>query len=373
MPTPEIHLPTPALRRYPVRKGELLQAWDAADELLLEHLRDHPEDLGTGAKRILIVGDDFGALTGGLQGYQPTTYTDSFLSTRGITSNVPGAVSVVNRLADLQGPFDLFVVRIPKNLSFFEDILAHLSALASPGAKLVAGYRIKHQANGAFDLLEKYVGPTTTSLARKKARLIFSTFTHPAAKSPFPLTLEFPGFPIPFVNHSNVFSRERLDIGTRFFLDHLPSGSPRAILDLGCGNGIVGIDAKRKHPGARVIFTDESRMAVDSAAENYRATFGGAFEGDAEFLWTNSAQDVEPNRVDLVLCNPPFHQGTTIGDFVAREMFQDALRVLAPGGILRVIGNTHLRYPFALRNLFGNSTIVATNAKFQIVDAIKSP
>ncbi len=362
----------PALRRYPVRTGELLLAWDSADELVLDHLRENAATLLAPGKKVLIFGDGFGALTRALADYAPTTYSDSYLAHRAIESNGAGGARAISRLAELRGPFDLVVARIPKNLSFFEDTLAHVAAACAPDAKLVAGYMLKHRTNGAFDLLGKYFGATTTSLARKKARLIFATLERASTPSPYPLAVAMPGFERPFVNHSNVFSRERVDIGTRFFLQYLPGPGATSILDLGCGNGVVGIAAKRANPGARVIFTDESRMAIDSAEANYRANFPAA-SADAAFLWTNGYADGKPGVVDLVLCNPPFHQGTTIGDFVAREMFADAFRVLAPGGRLRVIGNTHLRYPFALRNLFGNATVVATNAKFQIVDAVKSP
>ncbi len=354
----------PKLRRYPVRTGELLQAWDAADEILLAHLAG----MASLGKKVLIIGDTFGALSLAIPG--ATSYTDSFLSAEAIRMNGANAVRVVNRLEDFHGPYDLVVVRVPKNLSFLEDTLARLSHQVAPGTKLVAGYMLKHQANGAFDLIEKYFGATTTSLAKKKARLIFADFERGPVSSPYPLAVSMPGFELPFVNHSNVFSRERLDIGTRFFLEHIPVGPFATILDLGCGNGVVGITAKKINLLSRVIFTDESRMALDSAEANFRAIFPSATD-DATFRWTNAYTEGRPESVDLVLCNPPFHQGATVGDFVAREMFADAHRVLTPGGLLRVIGNTHLRYPSALRNVFGNSEVVASNAKFQIVDAIK--
>ena len=61
-----------------------------------------------------------------------------------------------------------------------------------------------------------------------------------------------------------------------------------------------------------------------------------------------------------------------MGDFIARQMFVDAHRALKPGGLLRIIGNSHLEYPFMLKKIFGNSRVVATNNKFKITDAIKS-
>lgn len=357
MPIREI----PHILRYPVLKNDPLQGWDAADELLLEYLRE--QDLE--GKRILILNDQFGAISCGLAGVDATTFTDSFVSAQGIRLNSAGTITPVSTLDELRGKYDLVLLRIPKNLSFLEDILAHLTGLLHPGAQVICGAMVKHLPKSAFDLLDKFIGATSTSLAKKKARLIFAKLERTQVPSPYPVELSIEGFTTPFTQQSNLFSREKLDIGTRFFLEHIPRGHFRTILDLGCANGIIGIKAKLLNPQAKVIFSDESSMAIESA----RANFHKYFDEGGEFHWTNSYEDGPANSIDLILCNPPFHQGTTIGDFIAQQMFRDAKRTLKPGGALRVIGNSHLRYGQDLKRLFGNVTVVATNQKFVIWDA----
>ncbi len=267
----------------------------------------------------------------------------------------------------MTGKFVYAFVLIPKNMSFFEDMLAHLSGHLNPGAQVICGSMLKHLAKASFELLNRIIGETHTSLAEKKARLIFAAFQRSDIKSPYPLQVPIEGFEKPFINHSNLFSREKLDIGTRFLLEHIPTGSYPVILDLGCGNGIVGIAAKQRHPGSKIIFSDESRMATLSAADNYR----NYFAAEAQTKWIHSYENQEPCSVDLVLLNPPFHQGTSISDLVSWQMFKDSLAALKPRGLLRVIGNSSLHYPAVLQKLFGNSTVVAKNPKFTIVDARK--
>ena len=41
-------------------------------------------------------------------------------------------------------------------------------------------------------------------------------------ENPFPLRWPLEGSDLILTNHANVFARERLDIGTRFLLQHLP-------------------------------------------------------------------------------------------------------------------------------------------------------
>ncbi|MCO4831924.1 MAG: methyltransferase, partial [Gammaproteobacteria bacterium] len=97
-----------------------------------------------------------------------------------------------------------------------------------------------------------------------------------------------------------------------------------------------------KNPSAKMIFTDESYMAVESSISNFVNTFGESRE--AEFLQTDCLYGVEENSVSLVLCNPPFHQDNAINDDVAWQMFTESKAVLEAKGELWVIGNRHLAY-----------------------------
>jgi 23S rRNA (guanine1835-N2)-methyltransferase len=356
----------PDLLRYPVRKGDPLQAWDSADELMLAHLAK----LDLEGKRILIMNDGFGALSSALSNFEITTYTDSFVSAEGIRLNSEGTAVPIHELSQLRGYYDFVLMKVPKNLSFLEDELCRISHHLKSGAQLICGAMIKHLPKNTFDLIQKYFGDTSTSLAEKKARLIFAKFSNKPVPSPFPISVKIDNFAQPFLNHSNLFSREKLDIGTRFFLTHIPKGNFKTILDLGCANGIVGIAAKQMNPDAHIIFTDESAMAVESAKANFQQFFP---EHEATFVWTNCYEKPEKETLDLVLCNPPFHQNNTVGDFIAYQMFVDSKLALKVGGRLRVIGNSHLPYPAQLQKIFGNCTKVAANSKFLILDAVKMP
>ena len=206
--------------------------------------------------------------------------------------------------------------------------------------------------------------------AKKKARLIFVS-PEPelvVPDSPYPVCYQLEETDYLISNHANVFSRDSLDIGTRFFLRHLPvSKGACNIIDLGCGNGLLGLIAAKRNPGATVHFVDESFMAVASAEENFYRAFGQ--DRNATFLVGDGLKDFEPASADLILCNPPFHQQNTMGDQIASSLFKDSRKVLKTGGELWVIGNRHRNYHINLNQLFGRHTVVASNAKFVILNA----
>ena len=351
------------IKRYPIRKNETLQGSDSADFLILQYMNQ----LDLAGKKVLIINDQFGALSCGLEKSDCLSYTDSYVSSMGILLNSDQRIKPVNELQNLSGFFDYVLMKIPKNMSFFEDILSHLTQHLHSESQLICGSMIKHLAPTSFDLIQKYIGKTTTSLAQKKARLVFASFEKSKVTSPYPREIRIENFEIPFINHSNLFSRDKLDIGTRFFLEHIPRGDYKKILDLGCANGIIGIKSKMMNPEAKIYFSDDSSMAIQSAKKNYE----NYFQDEAKYFWTNCFEEQSKHFLDLVLCNPPFHQGSTIGDFIACQMFQDAFDALKIGGTLRVIGNSHLNYQAILKKIFGNSRIVATNSKFIICDAKK--
>ncbi|WP_315985983.1 class I SAM-dependent methyltransferase, partial [Streptomyces sp. wa22] len=171
-------------------------------------------------------------------------------------------------------------------------------------------------------------------------------------------------------HHAGIFCAERLDIGTRFFLKHLPQRTgPDRVVDLGCGNGVVGTAAALANPEASVVFTDESYQAVASAEATFRDNVGP--DAEAEFLVGDGMAGLPPGSVDLVLSNPPFHSHQAVTDATARNMFHGARAALRQGGELWVVGNRHLGYHTQLRRIFGNCVTVAGDPKFVVLRAVK--
>jgi 23S rRNA (guanine1835-N2)-methyltransferase len=359
------------LQRLPENGHESLRAWDAADEYVLEHVANLA--LPTTAK-ILIVNDSFGALAMGLHSFQLFALSDSYLSQQATRLNFAAnhlpenTVTLIKSLESLPKNLDLVVIKVPKTLALLEFQLLQLRSSISETTQIIVAGMIKTLTPSVWNLLERIIGETKTSLAQKKARLIFARLNPmlPAPKNPYPIRYILEKSNYEITNHANVFSREKLDIGTRFFLEHLPKSECfNDIVDLGCGNGIVGLIAAEKNPTAQIHFVDESFMAIESARENFEKAFQ---HRTALFHVGDCLTNFEANSADLILCNPPFHQQHVIGDFIAQTMFKQAKNVLREKGELWVIGNRHLNYGVSLARLFEkkNVNLVAQNAKFQI-------
>ncbi|ECC9552894.1 23S rRNA (guanine-N-2-) -methyl transferase rlmG [Salmonella enterica] len=361
------------LKRFPQTDDvNPLLAWEAADEYLLQQL-DEKEIRGP----VLILNDTFGALSCALAEHSPYSIGDSYLSELGTRENLrhngiaESSVTFLDSTADYPQAPGIVLIKVPKTLALLEQQLRALRKVVTAQTRIIAGAKARDIHTSTLELFEKVLGPTTTTLAWKKARLINCTFSNPQlANAPQTLSwkLEDTGWTIH--NHANVFSRTGLDIGARFFMQHLPENLDGEIVDLGCGNGVIGLSLLAKNPQANVVFVDESPMAVDSSRLNVETNLPEAFER-CEFMINNALSGVEPFRFNAVFCNPPFHQKHALTDNIAWEMFHHARRCLKINGELYIVANRHLDYFHKLKKIFGNCATIATNNKFVILKAVK--
>ena len=368
------------LDRYPRRVNETLQAWDAADELILRQLENRAETIGA----LLVVNDGFGALSTALAQHRPAALSDSSLAHAATRENFARnhvdleAVKFLTSFDPLPARIDTVVMKVPKSLALLEDQLHRIAPHLHDKTVVLAAAMTRHIHMSTLDLFAKIVGPTRTSLAEKKARLIFCepdpNLQRPPNRWPKTYTL-IPGQEV-VTNHAGVFAAERLDGGARLLLEHLPRREgPQRMVDLGCGNGVLGMKAALVNPKAEVAFVDESYRAVASAEATFRANLGP--ERIAHFVVGNGLFDLgsgAPATVgfDLVLNNPPFHDNHSISDGTAWQMFVESRDALRSGGELWVVGNRHLGYQAKLKRLFSTCDIIASNAKFVVLRATKA-
>ncbi|MFU9137090.1 23S rRNA (guanine(1835)-N(2))-methyltransferase RlmG [Erwinia tasmaniensis] len=364
---------TLTLHRFPqMREESPLQAWDAADEYLLKHL----ENSAIGGPTILF-NDTFGTLACALQGDDLYSVSDSYISQQATRQNLSlngmdeGEVRLLDSLSPLPAAPARVLIKIPRTLALLEQQLRALRSVVTPDTQVIAAARAKDIHTSTLQLFERVLGPTTTSLAVKKARLVFCTpDLPPLAEGDVTHVWPLEGTDYQIHNHANVFARSGLDVGARFFMAHLPENVEGEMADLGCGNGVIGLTALAQNPAAEMHFIDESYMAVASSQLNV-ATNRPDDLTRCHFAVNNALAGFPSDRLHAVLCNPPFHQQNTLTDHIAWQMFRDARRCLQYGGELRVVGNRHLDYYRKMKKLFGNCTTVASHQKFVILRSVK--
>ena len=366
---PETRLQHPrgavTLRRWPRRRHETLRAWDGADLYLL----DLPDAGGDGPT--LVLNDTCGAL--GLLLPDALVSGDSWLARAALLANASdnNVAWEAQRWCWPDQPWPAqparVLVRVPKQLALLEYQLWRLATELPAGTPVALAWMDKHLPGNLLTLVQQYLGDIDLLRGQYKAHGLTGFITGAAVPAlAYPGCVAVPQFEWTLTARAGVFAQGQLDIGARFFMQHIPAGLNGRIADLGCGNGVIGLVAAARNPAAQVVFCDESWQALESARENaarYAAT------ADVAFHLGNGLAGCE-GRFDLVLLNPPFHRGHAVDDSVARMLFQQAARRLTPQGELRVVGNRHLGYGGLLKRYFRQVSRVADSDKFSIVSAV---
>lgn len=346
-----------------------LRAWDSADEYVLGEL---PEQVGL---RRLILNDAYGALAVALAGEETISISDSFVALTTARSNLAlnrrDEPTMGSSVQPMPENLDLVIIKVPRTLSLLEHQLHQIRAACSPTTTIIGAGMTKNIHSSTVDLFERIIGSTTTSLAKKKARLIHPVFDPDLSPgdSPWPQEAELnvgpPHGEVRVSVQAGVFAGPKLDLGARVLLGALPSKAER-VLDLGCGNGIIGTVLARQL-GCHVTFLDESYLAIEAA----RSTFAlQNLDSTADFVVGDAGAGLQSEQFDLVLNNPPFHESNAITDATAWRMFIEARRVLVAGGELRVVANRHLGYHVKLKRVFGNCETVSSTRKFVVLSCV---
>ncbi|MEU7764371.1 methyltransferase [Nocardia sp. NPDC049190] len=365
------------LRRYPDVEALNLYAVDAADRLILDVAADALATVDSGM--VAVIGDAYGALTlGAVAGHdlRGVRVHQDLLTGELALANNARSLGLSDRYTAqplggrLLSDVRVVLLRLPRMLAGLTEVADAIARHADPEVEVFAGGRDKYLTKSMNDVLAQSFSEVRASRGRQKSRSLLVGGPKPVGDPPFPVRARLDELGIDVVAHGAAFSGARLDIGTRFLLEHLKWMKPdaRDAIDLGCGTGILAVALAKARPGIKVVGTDQSAAAVASA----RATADANGLADRVTVVRDDAMSsAADNSADLVLCNPPFHVGAAVHTGSAIKMFTETGRVLRPGGELWTVYNSHLNYRGVVERMVGRTEVVGRNRKFTVTRSVR--
>jgi 16S rRNA (guanine1207-N2)-methyltransferase len=371
-----------SLRRFPDLEADNLVAVDASDRLVLTQAAAAIEAAPTG--RVVVVGDRFGAMTLGamaLHGARdvrvhqdPLTGEEALAHNAqraGLDATRTGLTDGFHQLPLTPGLFTgatVVIGQLPKSLDALRELAQLAAAHADPAVTMFLGGRVKHMTHAMNDVLADSFTDVTASLARQKSRVLVARGPRPASEAivtAYPLRQHHLDLDLWVCAHGAAFAGTKVDIGTRFLLEFVDRMHPdaAAVVDLGCGTGIIAATLARARPRLSVVATDESAAATSSALAT--AAANGLTER-IQVLRDDAMSTLPDASVDLIVSNPPFHLGTSVHSGASDKLFRAAGRVLRPDGELWTVFNSHLPYRGQLTRAVGSTRILGQNAKFTV-------
>jgi 16S rRNA (guanine1207-N2)-methyltransferase len=185
-----------------------------------------------------------------------------------------------------------------------------------------------------------------------------------------PRLVDFDGMPL--WSKPGVFSWAGLDRGSRVLIRYLPTDLQGRCADLGAGIGPVGIAALEKNVALHSTDSYEANHdALTLCMKNLRAWQASQTkEIGLGFHWHDVRKPLS-SQYDVIITNPPFHQGRADAPELGQQFIQTAADALVEGGRLIVVANRHLPYEKLLKERFKTGFHLADEDGFKVIEAIK--
>jgi len=243
------------------------------------------------------------------------------------------------------GPFDAATLRLPKAKEELDMAIHAAASVLRGGAPLWVYGANDEGAGSAGRIMEPLMGPARSVASGGRCRVFEAVWPMDAPSPRGTLeewrqstSLEFPDGPREWISYPGVFAAGRLDAGTRALLDAMgtvPLAGGR-VLDFACGSGVIGAFLSAFESTARVDFLDVDTVALAAAGENVAG---------ARLIPSDGFDGLADERYDLIVSNPPYHEGKAQTGRVVERLVREAPDHLGTGGSLALV--TQRRLPLA--------------------------
>ncbi|MBN1978871.1 MAG: methyltransferase [Anaerolineae bacterium] len=267
--------------------------------------------------------------------------------------------------------FDLVLSHLPRGRAVQEELIRGAAWVLRPGGRFYFVAHKRSGVKGAIACALSLFGHCGVVRQRKGYHVALATKPDglelpPPAESYVAHGVALDGVETTLVGKPGVFAWDRLDDGTAALIGAMEIGVADAVLDLGCGTGLAGLAAARRASDGHVVLVDADVRAVESA----RRTLAANGITGGEVLLSDCASTVSGRRFDVVIANPPFHQGVGVDYEVACQFVRDAARVLQPGGRLFLVANRFLRYGDLIAEVFGSVEAAYADNRYHVLTAV---
>ncbi len=300
------------------------------------------------------------------------------LALNGVTGQVihgDGAIQPCKGSEPSQGHFDLVLLNAPRGREWVRHLIGVAARALRPGGKLLLAGPNRGGIKGFIEDTREIVGPCEVmrikaghrlAVAEKSRQPHVARRTSPLGESRV-CEATVRGQPIRFVTRPGVFSHGELDAGTRALIETMVIRPGEMALDLGCGCGIIG--AVTAQAARQAILVDCSAAALKASRTTLELNSATAH---TQVIASDCASAVRDMRFDVVVTNPPFHQGLGVEFDVAQQFVHDAAEALTEGGgRLILVANRFIRYERTMRNSFAKVLTLYEDHRFHVLEAVR--
>ncbi|MGV3551549.1 class I SAM-dependent methyltransferase [Rhizobium sp.] len=265
--------------------------------------------------------------------------------------------------------FDMALILMTRHRGENENFVAEALARTKPGAVIVVAGAKEDGVQSLRKRLNGF-GVETEHLAKYHAQAMW--LWRPEDASTLIDRLRAPSAAVDarFLTSPGMFSHGEVDAGSQFLSRYLPKDYRKHVADFGAGWGYLTVEMAAQSPGIEGIDLYEADYAALQAARKNVDRLCPKLE--TRYHWLDLAREEVKARYDLVIMNPPFHEGGHAAEpGLGQALIRKASDVLRGGGELLLVANRGLPYEPILKELFRSSGETARNARYKVLWAKK--
>lgn len=166
-----------------------------------------------------------------------------------------------------------------------------------------------------------------------------------------------------------MFSHDRIDAGSELLASRLPADFTGDVADFGAGWGYLAVEmGLRSRRLGRLDLYEANHASLEAAKANLASNLPDL---PVRYFWHDLVGEPLRDKYDLVIMNPPFHEGHAAEPSLGQAMIRTAAASIRSGGRLLMVANRGLPYEPLLSELFKASGETCRNARFKVLWASK--
>lgn len=269
--------------------------------------------------------------------------------------------------------FPLVLVLPPRQREEARALLAQAALRTTPGGIVVASMGNNEGARSGEADLERLAGNIHRA-SKNKCRVCWATISPDTIDAALLEQWRVLDAPRPiaggrFLSRPGLFAWDRIDAASALLVEQLPDNLSGRAADLGAGYGYLSAELLARNPGIVALDVYEAEARALAMA---RLNLANAAQRLAiDFLWHDVTTGLSA-RYDVIVSNPPFHQGRADQPELGQAFIVAAARAMNPGGRFWLVANRHLPYESVLANHFANVRTATVHDGFKVIEAIKA-
>jgi 16S rRNA (guanine1207-N2)-methyltransferase len=268
--------------------------------------------------------------------------------------------------------FDVVYFRVPKAKALLNHLIREAMRILKPQGKLICVGFNDEGIKNTFKKIEKAFGELVEQeLLGKGLRIAEFALINPkidqiedrdytVVKS---ITNELS---LNLSSKAGIYGAEKIDQGSLFLcetvLEHCGTKAFEKVLDIGCGNGLISLVLAKTFISSEFIATDNNITAVILCELNFS---NNGVKGSV--ILADCADTIASKQFDLIVSNPPFHQGFDTSENLTIRFLAATERLLTKKGEAWFVMNRFLKIESLAKRTSLQMDLMSENSQFKIL------